>query len=378
MKAYIPGHTVLSPRLLFEAIRLKQVNIADNVQFFGYARYALAEIVKHEDLSKNTLYVPSYICSEALLALTGTGPTIDYYPVNTNLEPGWEWLSQKVHPGDVLLLVHYFGFSNALNKALSFCKSYGLMLIEDCAHSFLTRREGKLLGTFGDYGIYSYRKLLPLLDGGGLVSRRPGFEGSGSLSSSTFRPSSMRTLVKQVLKFGAFKVRLPVPPLHMNGRANNETNGAELVQTQTLDHRMTALSYRLLLVLKTEYPTIALLRRRNYAALLNAFSQFPEVSLPYTDLAEEVCPQVFPMLVDNQEEVLRVFYSHSIPAQTWPFLPARIKHNSNYPTANWLQDHLILLPVYQDLHAKHVERMITAYRNARQRVVSNKVGRFTR
>ena len=46
-------------------------------------------------------------------------------------------------------------------------RGHGTVLLEDCAHSLLTRGSGET----GDLAVVSYRKLLPVFDGGGLRIR---------------------------------------------------------------------------------------------------------------------------------------------------------------------------------------------------------------
>jgi hypothetical protein len=43
------------------------------------------------------------------------------------------------------------------------------MLIEDCAHTFDSKLDGKLVGTFGDFAIYSLSKIFPMEEGGIIV-----------------------------------------------------------------------------------------------------------------------------------------------------------------------------------------------------------------
>ena len=65
-----------------------------------------------------------------------------------------------------LLMVHYFGQPQEIEKFQSFCNKHGLFLIEDNAHGYGERYKGSKLGTFGDFGISSPRKILKIHSGG--------------------------------------------------------------------------------------------------------------------------------------------------------------------------------------------------------------------
>ena len=123
-------------------------------------------------MSQGVLYAPSYICVEAVEPLESMGQRLCFYPVLDSLEPDLAWLESQVHDeAKAFLLVHYFGFPNAIEKAIEFCQRRGLLLVEDCAHSFLSRHRGQAIGTFGDTGFYSFYKMLPIPAGAGLVER---------------------------------------------------------------------------------------------------------------------------------------------------------------------------------------------------------------
>ena len=51
------------------------------------------------------------------------------------------------------MMVHYFGQPQQIELFKSFCIDHNLFLIEDNAHGFGGKYNGKDLGTFGDIGI---------------------------------------------------------------------------------------------------------------------------------------------------------------------------------------------------------------------------------
>jgi perosamine synthetase len=54
-----------------------------------------------------------------------------------------------------ILVVHQFGFPAKMDEILYLAKKYGLKIIEDCAQAIGTKYKGKLVGTFGDIGVFS-------------------------------------------------------------------------------------------------------------------------------------------------------------------------------------------------------------------------------
>jgi perosamine synthetase len=69
--------------------------------------------------------------------------------------------------------VHYGGNCCDLNRLVDICERYGLKMVEDCAHALGTTFAGRHVGTFGEFGCFSYHavKNLPIADGGSVVAR---------------------------------------------------------------------------------------------------------------------------------------------------------------------------------------------------------------
>ena len=71
-----------------------------------------------------------------------------------------------------LILTHLYGQSAKLDEIVDICKNEGIYLIEDAAESLGATYDNKYVGTFGDFGIYSFNgnKILTTSGGGMLVS----------------------------------------------------------------------------------------------------------------------------------------------------------------------------------------------------------------
>lgn len=77
------------------------------------------------------------------------------------------------HPAAVMA-VHLYGTSADMDEICSICQEHHVPLIEDAAESLGTTYKGKMTGTFGDYGIYSFNgnKIITTSGGGILVAEK--------------------------------------------------------------------------------------------------------------------------------------------------------------------------------------------------------------
>lgn len=73
-----------------------------------------------------------------------------------------------------VMAVHLYGTSANMDEICALCKEHNVPLIEDAAESLGTTYKGKMTGTFGDYGIYSFNgnKIITTSGGGILVAKQ--------------------------------------------------------------------------------------------------------------------------------------------------------------------------------------------------------------
>lgn len=78
---------------------------------------------------------------------------------------------EKYPETKIVIAVHLYGISAQIEKIAEICKKHGAILIEDAAESMGTTVNGKMTGTFGDYGVYSFNgnKIITTSGGGALA-----------------------------------------------------------------------------------------------------------------------------------------------------------------------------------------------------------------
>ncbi len=71
-----------------------------------------------------------------------------------------------------IIVVHMFGHPCEMGPIVELVRKHKLFLIEDCCQAFLTRYDGKICGTFGDLGCFSFQqsKHMTTGDGGMVIS----------------------------------------------------------------------------------------------------------------------------------------------------------------------------------------------------------------
>lgn len=102
--------------------------------------------------------VPSntYIASILAIVKAGLNPVLVEPDIETcNINP--DLLESSLTPNtSAVLVVHLYGKSCEMDKITSFCKKNNLRLVEDCAQSHGAKFNGKMTGSFGDFGAFSF------------------------------------------------------------------------------------------------------------------------------------------------------------------------------------------------------------------------------
>ena len=114
----------------------------------------------------------TYIASVMGITINGAVPVFvepdEYY--NIDMEQIESKITDRTK---AVLVVHLYGQASCMEPIVALCKKYGLKLVEDCAQSHGARYDGRMTGTFGDIGCFSFypsKNLGAFGDGGAIVT----------------------------------------------------------------------------------------------------------------------------------------------------------------------------------------------------------------
>jgi dTDP-4-amino-4,6-dideoxygalactose transaminase len=128
----------------------------------------LASGVKPED---EVITTPLTFCAtvNAIIHSGATPVLADVDPVTMNIDP--REIEARITPRTrAILPVHFAGRPCRMDAIMKLAKKHGLMVIEDCAHAIETKFQGQHVGTFGDFGCFSFYVTKNVITGeGGMV-----------------------------------------------------------------------------------------------------------------------------------------------------------------------------------------------------------------
>jgi hypothetical protein len=136
--------------------------------YFSKARTALKYGLQALELNdQDVILVPDFVCDSIFQPIQQNSLNFSTYELEDDLSPKWSSLDLLITKKiKAIVMIHYFGQHQDVDKFIGFCKKHSIFLIEDNAHGHKGHINNKLLSTFGDIGISSPRKIANTFSGG--------------------------------------------------------------------------------------------------------------------------------------------------------------------------------------------------------------------
>ena len=343
---------------------------------FFWARNALFHGLSALGISKGAhVLLPAYLCRAAVEPFEAHGAEVAFYNIGLRCEPDFDEIEAKITPRtEAILIVHYFGFPQNVEKLRAICDRRRLALIEDCAHVLTGMTNGRPIGSFGDASIFSWRKFLPMYDGGDLFLKN---------SPATLKVEWRKETPAFTLKVAKalLDVKLENSPGVLTGSISNSLEGLKHLWRRAsrtpADRPLFALdsnSATLDLDLAnqkmsrisrwvwdhSDIPAIVSRRRQNYLFLAERLRPLKGISLLSSNLPESVCPWVFPLFFDGFEDAHLLLQKEGIPAVNWSGVRPPQMDARAFPDADFLYKNLLFLPVHQNLTPSALQAIVDA------------------
>jgi hypothetical protein len=311
---------------------------SDPSRAYVNASSALAALVRA--MPRGTVWLPAYICPE--LARAVPPDRLRYYPLDAELSPRADVLAASVRPGDILVAVDYFGRAPGTAFLDYVAAQPNVVFVEDSAQAIDTGT-----AAWGDWRLFSPRKVIGVPDGGLLVAR-------SAKARAVILPDSMPD--------GIEAAECAAPQLARyedEAETHNDVwfalNRAKEQAMPLSGRRVSRLTWALLGLLEPE--PIADARRGNYdvlAARLADWAFLKDVRPPYVPLG-------FPVRLPpgaRQRVQQHLYRQRVFPAVHWDNLPSPA---AEFPNEHALSGALLTLPCDQRYGAAEMERVAALF-----------------
>ncbi|MBV5329107.1 MAG: DegT/DnrJ/EryC1/StrS family aminotransferase [Chlorobium sp.] len=319
------------------------------------------------------ILVPAYNCGTEIDPFIHYGLSVIFYSVDRDAKIDIENLLQRVTSKTrAIYVTHYFGWPQDLSHLSEYCQKNHIYLVEDCALSLFSAPKGCLLGLSGDAAIYSFPKTLPVPDGGALT-----LLSDTHLKESFPIPPLTRKIIRGMLPFLKRAVLRLSDKIGLFSYLPHKFTGLRLscdkistLITQGLPEipssyyydpsiqDMTASVVTRYFVKHTDSRQVITQRRQNYLQLLDALADSKFFRPLFLTLPEGVCPLFFPVIVENREIICNQLNMRGIAAIQWWSGFHRDFSWKFFSEAQYLKEHVLALPIHQQLTFKDISYMI--------------------
>lgn len=347
-------------------------NIEDDLMFFLQGRDALAYGINLLNLEPgSSILFPSFMCESAITPLRLRGYKIAFLDIEEDLNFCLDKLESAIRHRNIktVVAVHFFGFPCNIEALINLCKPLNVDVIEDCSHSFLTKKDEKRLGSVGDLAIYSMRKSLPIYDGGALRVNNSRFKIIKDTPISSGRLKGIYYLFSRLLEF--LVTRTFIINIYSTGVNNlkstlrkvsfrNKKTIGTLETPKSINPSIQLIHY---LINKEYLEESANIIKDNFHYFIQRTKLLGFKPL-YEDLPEGCVPQ-FAIIIDDEGGLVDWLRDHGIGAARWPWmeLPCEVEINKElYPVANKLDNSLVLLPINQSVTRKQQDLIVNCLR----------------
>jgi dTDP-4-amino-4,6-dideoxygalactose transaminase len=313
-----------------------------------------------------TVLVPDYNSGNEVLAIRAAGAAIEYCPVGRDMQMSPDDVERlcDLHHPDVLYVIHYAGWPQPISTLVDLCRRRGMLLVEDCALALLSETAGRPLGSFGDWSVFCLYKTLPLPNGALLIQNTdtepPVLEvplrsaGAASTIGRTAELFVQRARVRAGAVGNALSMMKRSAGWAASALAIHRATVGDIGFNLTeVDLAMSAISERLL-----DRIDVSSIRQQRVANCRTLSAQLGDgISRPLPDPEPGVCPLFFPILVPDKHAAVKALAKHGVEALEFWNDSSEPDGREMSPNARFLREHVLELPLHQDLTERHMTYM---------------------
>lgn len=330
-------------------------------RIYSLARHAIWNACHSLGLKANDIVlVPAYHHGSEIEALLRANLKICYYELNDSLEPDEANLEHLINDKvRAFYLIHYLGFPQKALFWRSWCDKRQLLLIEDAAQAFLATDNGLPIGSFGHMSVFCLYKTYGLPDGGAVMSVKPPPVPSFAIKTKVWSLFKLH-FYWVVEKFGLIGLAfLKIQPflIWLKKKKKETKSEFDLGNPHTPPSNLTTL-----LLPKIFSEQTAHIRRENYRYLLKHLGGL--VPAPFAILPEGACPFAFPVQVDNAKLFLERLHKYGVAGILFWLYPHPSLPVQNFPKSEAFREHVIALPVHQELNFVELRQIVKAVAKA--------------
>lgn len=352
--------------------RLRILTGRQHIIFAPSCRSAIAQVLSL--LPQREVVMPAYTCPVVKTAVEVAGKRIVFVDIGRDgVNATSKEYIEKARSDRVLLPTHLFGIPTDIEAICKFASERNCVTIEDAAAGFGATLNGRLLGTFADFGIFSFErsKRLPAFRGAAIVVNNETLINPAKLASSPCAVTEKRIPLRELALALFYNIathpwlygRLTLPHILRKYKHAQETpeldGSARAIETSFYTREFHPLQAGLVLHMMRRIDDI----RRHISQLVSVYIDCFRNSSVATFISDRCDPSAllrFPIAFPGKDraEILRLALRRGLYLETNYERPLpEPSAYSQFPNSVRAARDLVLLPLYTALsleQARHI------------------------
>lgn len=349
MKKEIGSIFPLSNDVLCQA-ESEQAQYSGDRIYYSLCREALFDIAKALDKSNKRVMIPAYTCQTVITPFEKAGWTCSFYSVRRDLRIDIQSLYEGVDQYDPsLIVVHpYFGMdlNSEEEKAFETIKEKGIPIVLDLTQCLFSTKEY----SFASFIVASYRKWMPIPDGGYLIQRSHSLTiAQPEMENSDFTDREIAAMYLRGLYFENGEQRIKDISIRLSKMADH------IAESVMGPHKMSKVAYNLLERENAE--SIQDCRFDNYSFLFHNIHESNSITKVCTNMSDvTTAPLYFTIFADNRAVLQRLLAQDSIYAPViWPVEDEKVLIDDE---VRFIYNHLLAIPCDQRFNKTEMSRVV--------------------
>jgi dTDP-4-amino-4,6-dideoxygalactose transaminase len=330
--------------------------------YYGSGKIALRDgLAGLVDPGENVV-VPAYLSPAVVEPFHELGLESRFYAIEETFAPDFADLEARIDDDTAAVMsVNYFGFPQpGLDRIAALTDEYDCYHIDDNAHAPISVHDGTLLGTHGDFGVTTLRKLLPVPDGAVLYCTSDAAQAQFEPSSLAGRSDRVGTADCQFVTTSIVRRLLETAPsLHrpVDAVFSDGADPSSVDPRSRYDDAKIPMSRVSGVVASAADPDpIRATRRENFRTWQRVLDGRNDVIPLYDALPEGISPYEFAVRASDQAAFLDELEDAGVAgAHSWPILRRSVREDDAYETSIRLADELVALPVHQGIDPSTID-----------------------
>lgn len=354
MKKEVGSIFPLSDKVISQA-ESEQLQYSAKRIHYSLCREALCAIAHAMDKSNKKVLIPAYTCQTVITPFEESGWKCEYYSIQKDLRIDLHNLENAIEKHQPTLLVVHPFFGMDLNEkeitTLTGIKEKGVEIVLDLTQCLFSTNQY----TFASFIVASYRKWMPIPDGGYLLNNKNTIQISQpETENDEFTDREIAAMYLRGQYFGNGEQRTKAISIRLSKSADH------IADSNIVPHKMSQVAYNLLV--KENLENNQKSRFANYSYLFNNIKESAKITKVCHNMADvTTAPLYFTIFVQDRPALQRLLAQDSIYAPViWPVEDERVLIDDEI---KYIYDHILAIPCDQRYDEDDMNRAVGIINN---------------